>query len=128
MHATGHSVAYQIEDRKTGARLLAAPDVSAITPALAEALVNSDIVLFDGTFWSGNELSRVREGARTAEEMGHLPIREGSLEALRRLPAKYKVYFHINNTNPILEPESAERAEIEGAGMIVGYDGWEIDL
>jgi pyrroloquinoline quinone biosynthesis protein B len=127
-HGTGHSLAYQIEDRKSGARLLIAPDVSAITPELAEGLAASDLVLFDGTFWSSGELRRVREGARTAEEMGHLPINGGSLEPLRKLPARYKAYFHINNTNPILAPGSAERAEVEAAGMIVGYDGLEFAL
>jgi pyrroloquinoline quinone biosynthesis protein B len=121
-------VAYQIEDRKSGARLLIAPDVSAITSELAEGLATSELVLFDGTFWSSDELQRVREGARTAEEMGHLPINGGSLEPLRKLPAKHKAYFHINNTNPILAPGSAERAEVEGAGMIVGYDGLEFTL
>ncbi len=127
-HSTGHSVAYQIKDENTGARLLAAPDVSALTPELMEALDGSDVVLFDGTFWSGDELRRVREGARMAEEMGHLPIQGGSLERLGKSPARHKVYFHINNTNPILAPESVERAEAEKAGMIVGYDGLEFEL
>lgn len=127
-YAAGHSVAYQIESRKSGARLLVAPDVSAVTPELAEALGESDIVLFDGTFWSSDELRQVREGARRAEEMGHLPISGGSLDALRGLPARHKAYFHVNNTNPILAPGSHEREEIEQAGIIVGYDGLEFDL
>jgi len=127
-HATGHSVAYEIEDMKSGARLLVAPDVSAITPELAEALTASDIVLFDGTFWSSGELQQVRDRARTAEEMGHLPINGGSLDPLRESPAVLKAYFHINNTNPILAPGSRERAEVEVAGVIVGYDGLEFEL
>lgn len=127
-HATGHSVAYQIHDQITGARLLAAPDVSAITPELADALADSDIVLFDGTFWSSDELQRIRPGARLAGEMGHLPIHGGSLDPLRALSARHKAYFHINNTNPILAPGSPERLEVEAAGMIVGYDGLEFAL
>jgi pyrroloquinoline quinone biosynthesis protein B len=99
-HATGHSVAYQIEDQKTGARLLVAPDVSAITPELSDALANSHIILING----------------------------GSLAPLRALPASHKAYFHINNTNPILAPGSPERAQVEAAGMIVGYDGLEFAL
>jgi pyrroloquinoline quinone biosynthesis protein B len=127
-HATGHSIAYQIEDRQTRARLLVAPDVSAITPELAEALGNSDIILFDGTFWSSDELSQVRKGARLAQDMGHLPINGGSLPLLRDLPARHKAYFHINNTNPILAPGSPERAQVEAAGMIVGFDGLEFGV
>ena len=127
-YATGHSVAYQIEDRTSDARLLVAPDVGAITTELADALVNSEIVLFDGTFWSSNELREVREGARLAEEMGHLPISGGSLDQLRESPAQYKTYFHINNTNPILAPGSPERVQVEAAGLIVGYDGLEFGI
>lgn len=127
-HTTGHSVAWQVRDRETGACLLAAPDVCAITAELAAALAHSGIVLLDGTFWSSDELQRVREGARRAEEMGHLPISGGSIEPLRALPARHKVYFHINNTNPILAPGSPERAEVENAGIIVGYDGLEFEL
>jgi pyrroloquinoline quinone biosynthesis protein B len=60
--------------------------------------------------------------------MGHLPIKGGSLEPLQRLRARHKAYFHINNTNPILAPGSAERAEVEAAGIIVGYDGLDFAL
>jgi pyrroloquinoline quinone biosynthesis protein B len=129
-HATGHSAAYQIVDKRTGGRMLVAPDVSEVTPELAEALAESDIVLFDGTFWSSGELRRVRAGARLAEEMGHLPIggAGGSLDLLRRLPARHKAYFHINNTNPILAPGTPERAEVESGGVIVGFDGLEFTL
>ena len=126
-HASGHSMAYEIEDRATGARLLVAPDVSAITPPLAEALATAGIVLFDGTFWSGDELQQVRRGGRTAEQMGHLPIRDGTLGPLRELRAKHKAYIHINNTKPILLSGSPERAEVEAAGISVAHDGQEFD-
>jgi pyrroloquinoline quinone biosynthesis protein B len=127
-HASGHSVAWHIHDRRTGARLLAAPDVAAIEPPLAAAIAESDVVLFDGTFWSSDELSHIRAGARAAEQMGHLPINCGSLDALRSAPAAHKVYFHINNTNPILAPGSPERAAVEQAGITVGYDGLEFHV
>jgi pyrroloquinoline quinone biosynthesis protein B len=125
-HPSGHSIAWQIHDRRTGARLLAAPDVAAIDPPLAAAIADSDLILFDGTFWSGDELLHVRPGARTAEEMGHIPI-QASLDTLRASPAGRKVYFHINNTNPILAP-GPERAAVEQAGIMIGYDGLEFDL
>jgi pyrroloquinoline quinone biosynthesis protein B len=124
----GHSVAYQILDRRTGTRVLIAPDVSAIPARLALALQESDAVFFDGTFWSETELRDVKAGARTARAMGHLPIGEGSLAVLRGLPARLKVYLHINNTNPILDPGSWERQEVERAGIRVGEDGLEFTL
>jgi pyrroloquinoline quinone biosynthesis protein B len=108
--------------------LLVAPDAGALTPQLLEALAGSDAVLFDGTFWSGEELSAVRPDAPTAEEMGHVTIKDCSLDLLRKLPARHKIYIHINNTNPVLSPDSAERAAVEAAGIVVGADGLEFEL
>jgi pyrroloquinoline quinone biosynthesis protein B len=34
----------------------------------------------------------------------------------------------MNNTNPVLRPDSAEKAEAEAAGWIIGQDGMEITL
>ena len=123
-----HSVAYQFADERTGGQLLVAPDVASVPPALKEALLEADAVLFDGTFWSANELRPFRSNAPLAEDMGHLPIRGGSLDLLRGLKASRKIYLHINNTNPILAPDSPERAEVEKAGIEVGSDGLEFDL
>lgn len=124
----GHSIAYEITDDRTGGILLAAPDVAAITTGLRDSIERADAILFDGTFWRGNELQEVRPGARTAREMDHLPISEGSLNALREAPAQHKIYLHINNTNPILAAASAERAEVEKASVAVGCDGMEFEL
>jgi pyrroloquinoline quinone biosynthesis protein B len=35
---------------------------------------------------------------------------------------------HINNTNPILLEDSAEREQVVGAGVEVAYDGLEVEL
>jgi pyrroloquinoline quinone biosynthesis protein B len=123
-----HSVAYQIIDRKTGGRLLVAPDVAACNEALTAAMRESDAVLFDGTFWSGDELLRVKAEGRTATEMGHVTIKDFSLSLMRSLSARHKIYIHLNNTNPVLSPDSPERAAVNAAGIVVGYDGLEFDL
>ena len=123
----GHSIAFEITDQ-SGARLLVAPDVAEITPELQRALQEADAVLFDGTFWSADELRRIDPSARTADEMGHLPILDGSLNALGRIPARRKIFTHINNTNPILAQDSPERAAVVAAGLEVGEDGMEFEL
>jgi pyrroloquinoline quinone biosynthesis protein B len=125
--AIGHSVAFQISD-DDGARLLIAPDVAEITSELQHALEESDGVLFDGTFWSDDELRRIHPQARTARQTNHLPIREGSLEVLSKISPRWKVFTHINNSNPILDPGSSERALVEEAGLIVGQDGLTLNL
>ena len=124
----GHSIAYQVWNRQTDKKLLIAPDVAAITGPLDHALRTSHIILFDGTFWSGDELAAVRPGAKAAGEMGHVPIRDGSLPVLAQMAAPTKIYIHLNNTNPILDPSSAERAAVERAGIQVGVDGMELRL
>ena len=122
------SVAYEIVDERTGGRLLVAPDVASITPELLLAMNGADAVLFDGTFWSNHEFQNITGNTRTADDMGHLPIRDGSLNVLRGLKGRIRIYLHINNTNPILAPDSCERAEVENAGLLIGYDGLEFEL
>ena len=122
------SVAFQFSDESSGRFALVAPAVGELTRELSEASVCSDLILFDGTFWSDNELQAARPGARSAREMNHLPILNGSLEFLRQSPARRKIYTHINNTNPILMPGSPERAQLEQAGIEVARDRLEVVL
>jgi pyrroloquinoline quinone biosynthesis protein B len=84
----------------------------------------ADKVLFDGTFWSSDELVQGGLGYARAEEMAHWPIggEQGSLQALSPLRGRL-VYTHINNTNPILLPSSVERSAVESAGFDIAYDG-----
>jgi pyrroloquinoline quinone biosynthesis protein B len=123
-----HSVAYQFMDRRTGGRLLVAPDVCAVTKGLLQALKKSDAVLFDGTFWSKDELKSIKSTAPAADEMGHVTIKDFSLDLLGKLPARHRIYIHLNNTNPVLAEDSPERAAVEGAGITVGQDGLEFEV
>jgi len=122
------SVAYQFRDDSSGATALFAPIVGEVTEQLRDAVAASDVILFDGTFWTDGELATVRPGARTSREMNHLPISDGSLDFLRQSPARRKIFAHINNTNPILMPGSRERAQVEQAGIEIARDGLEIVL
>jgi len=122
------SVAFQFCDDASGRTALFAPSVGSLTEQLRDAVRTSDLVMFDGTFWSDGELGRVRPGARSARQMNHLPINTGSFDLLRQSPARRKIYIHINNTNPVLMPDSPEHAELEQAGIEVARDGLEIVL
>jgi pyrroloquinoline quinone biosynthesis protein B len=120
------SIAFQFRDNSSGATALLAPSVSELTDELRNTVHQSTVVLFDGTFWSDGELSLVRTGARSAREMNHVPISDGSLDFLRQSPAHRKIYTHINNTNPILMPSSRERALVKQSGIEIARDGLEI--
>jgi pyrroloquinoline quinone biosynthesis protein B len=97
---------------------------------LRARLADADALLFDGTFWTDDELIATGIGTRTAREMDHLPISGigGSLEQLAALPCRHKIYTHINNTNPMLLEESPERAAVTRAGLLVGADGLRLTL
>lgn len=88
-----------------------------------------DVVLFDGTFYTEDELVKLGLSKSYARDMAHVPIdgQSGSLARLSTLEAR-RIYTHINNTNPILAPESAERRAVESAGWEIAYDGMEIVL
>jgi pyrroloquinoline quinone biosynthesis protein B len=104
--------------------------VAGPSPELERACADADVVFFDGTFWTSDELIAAGLGTRRAEDMSHWPLSGpgGSLEFLSRLGAKRKIFIHVNNTNPILREGSAERAAVEQSGVEVAFDGLELEL
>ena len=90
----------------------------------------ADCLLVDGTFWRDDDMERAGISPKRAREIGHLPqsCPGGMIEALGGVEKTRKILIHINNTNPILDEESAERRTLEEAGIEVSYDGMEIDL
>jgi pyrroloquinoline quinone biosynthesis protein B len=128
--AAGAVVAVTLRDPATGRRLVYAPGVGALSRALFQACVDAEAVFFDGTFWTDDELRRLGVAAGGASEMGHVPVSgpEGSAEWLAKLPARVKRYVHINNTNPLLDPVSEERAAIRRLGLDVASEGWAVTL
>jgi pyrroloquinoline quinone biosynthesis protein B len=127
----GDNIALSFRDIESGRRALYAPGLAAITASINEALHASQCVMVDGTFWQNDEMIAAGASSKHASELGHLPQSGagGMLEILAKLPptARRKL-IHINNTNPILDEESAERAELAAAGIEVAFDGLEIRL
>jgi pyrroloquinoline quinone biosynthesis protein B len=92
--------------------------VGRITTSVFEGLADADCVMFDGTFWSSDELSAPGFLEKSAEDLAHWPVggERGSLAMLSKLTAPRRVFIHINNTNPMLREDSTERKIIEAAG------------
>ena len=118
-----------VELRVNGARLAYVPGAAAIPTALRERLARADVILFDGTLYTDDEMIGAGTGNKTGRRMGHMPIdgEGGSLATLAGLKAR-RIYCHINNTNPILVVGSPERRKVEAAGWEVAADGMEIVL
>ena len=87
------------------------------------------MLLFDGTVWENDEMIRTGVGEKTGARMGHMSMHGpgGSIEAFSGLRVARKVYVHMNNTNPVLDPASPERAAAEAAGWTIGEDGMELE-
>jgi pyrroloquinoline quinone biosynthesis protein B len=114
----------------SGRNVVYAPAVAAITQSLREWLEKADLLLFDGTFYSDDELTRVRGSGDLAREMGHIPVGgdDGSLRQLASLRIPRKRYIHINNTNPMLNEASSEYRSVREAGWELAEDGWQAIL
>jgi pyrroloquinoline quinone biosynthesis protein B len=113
-----------------GKTVFAAPSLSGQTSDWTKAAASSDLTLIDGTFWSDDELIRTGRSKKTARDMGHLPL-SGPSGLLAQFPAHStgrRVLIHINNTNPILDEDSAEHRVVLDAGFEIAYDGMEFEL
>ena len=108
-----------------------APGLGAMEERVWQAMQAADCVLVDGTFWSDEEMITLGLSRKRARDIGHLPQSGpgGMLEWLERLPAHTRrILIHINNTNPILDEDSAERAVLREHRIEVASDGMEIEL
>jgi pyrroloquinoline quinone biosynthesis protein B len=114
----------------SGRRLAYLSTVGSIDERLMATLDDVDVLLFDGTFWSDDELIQVESGAATAHQMGHLPVggSDGSLHRLAKLRNGKRLFIHLNNTNPMLNESSPEHRAVRDAGWEIAEDGWQFTL
>jgi pyrroloquinoline quinone biosynthesis protein B len=128
--APGEASLGLIVESPSGKRLAYMPAVPQIDEALLKEFESCDVLLFDGTFWSDDELIRIQGSGQTAQQMGHVPVSsaEGSLSKLRGQRRQRKIYVHINNTNPMLNEASPECRQVREAGWEIAEDGCQFDL
>ncbi|HEX6708436.1 MAG TPA: pyrroloquinoline quinone biosynthesis protein PqqB [Albitalea sp.] len=128
--AVGDNIALVVEDLASGERLFYAPGLAHIGDAEREVMAGASCVLVDGTFWTDDEMIAAGLGPHTAADLGHLPQSgvQGMVAALAPLSAPRKVLIHINNSNPILDEDSAQHRELRRHGVEVAHDGMEIEL
>lgn len=127
----GDNIALVITDDVTGRSVVYAPGLGGIDDRVWRAMSTAACVMVDGTFWTDDEMIRLGVSKKRARDIGHLPQSgpDGMLSALERLaPGTRKVLIHINNTNPILDEDSPQAAELQRRGVEVAWDGMEIEL
>lgn len=94
-------------------------------PSLEERLGGIDVALLDGTFYSLDELP-----GRDVASIGHPRIAD-TVARLAPLVAGGDLavlFFHLNHSNPAVDPASEAAAAVRAAGMAVAREGWEVGL
>ncbi|WP_326836359.1 pyrroloquinoline quinone biosynthesis protein PqqB [Amycolatopsis rhabdoformis] len=126
----GRVVGYRLTDERSGGRLVYLPGMQALTPRLCAEIMGCECLLIDGTCWRDDELVRLGLAGKTAHEMGHLPVDgpDGTLARLPSLDIGRVIFVHLNNTNPLLLEDTAERHLVEAAGLEVAVDGLEVEV
>jgi pyrroloquinoline quinone biosynthesis protein B len=128
--AEGDTVGVRMSAANGGGVAHYVPGCAAVSQAVKDRVFGAEVVLFDGTVFTDNEMAEAGVGDKTGQRMGHLAIsgEDGSAAALNDVKLGRRIYIHINNTNPILDARSKARRFVEAAGWEVAYDGMEIRL
>jgi len=111
----------------SGKRVAYVPAIDSLSDVLLKKIRHTDLLLFDGTFWSDDELRRVQGDGETAHQMGHMPVQE-TMRLLQNIEVRCKMFIHLNNTNPMLNEESPEYKAVRKAGWEVAEDNWQLEL
>ena len=126
----GDTLGLRIRDKATGKFFYFLAACADVTDDLKSRLAGAPLVFFDGTVWRDDELILAGLGNKTGQGMGHIAMSgdTGAIAALSGLGIDRKMFLHINNSNPALLHDSAERKAAERAGWQIPADGTEIAL
>jgi pyrroloquinoline quinone biosynthesis protein B len=126
----GDTLGLRIADRASGKYFYCVAACARVTDELKSRLAGAPLVFFDGTVWRDDELIAAGLGNKTGQGMGHISMSgsHGAIESLAGLEIGRKVFLHINNSNPALLKDSAERKMAEQAGWQIPTDGTEITI
>lgn len=126
--ADGTTVAAMISDGRR--RIFYIPGCAAMPDWLKSRLEGADILFFDGTLWTDDEMLRAGVGTKTGQRMGHMSVSGpgGAIASLADVAIGQRIFVHINNSNPILLADSPERAQAQAARWTVAFDGMRMTL
>lgn len=127
---SGDTLGLRISDKRSGKHLYFLAACAVLTPELKKRLQGAPLIFFDGTLWRDDELIAAGLGTKTGQRMGHMAMsgEDGAIAAFADLGIARKIFLHINNSNPVLLPGSAERQAAERAGWQIPSDGAEITI
>jgi pyrroloquinoline quinone biosynthesis protein B len=126
----GDTLGLRIEDKSTGKSFYFVAACAQVDENLKARLAGAPLIFFDGTVWRDDELVAAGLGTKTGQAMGHISMsgENGAIAAMADLDIDRKIFLHINNSNPALLQDSAERKTAERAGWEIPADGMELTL
>jgi len=92
---------------------------------LADTVAALDVALLDASFWSLDELP-----GRSIDDLPH-PLMSQTMDRLQGVVDRGDaevVLTHLNNSNPALDPDGPERAEVERRGFVLAREGMRFGL
>ena len=126
----GDTLGLRVRDKATNKHFYFIAACAHVSDGLKSRLAGAPLLFFDGTVWRDDELVAAGLGTKTGQGMGHIAMSgdKGAIESLKGLDIDRKMFLHINNSNPVLLRDSAERKTAERAGWHIPADGTEITL
>ena len=115
------TVAWQVRGPRTS--LLYAPDMDVLDDATVNLIGGVDIALVDGTFFSADEIPDLMRTVPHPPVSGTIDALRGAIEAGTRV-----IFTHLNHTNPLCNPDSAESALVRDRGFEVAAEGLTIEI
>jgi pyrroloquinoline quinone biosynthesis protein B len=92
---------------------------------VVEAVKTVDVALLDGTFWSMDELP-----GRALEDVPH-PLMTRTMDVLQGVVDRRDsrvLFTHLNNTNPALDENGPQQAEVTRRGFEIAREGMHFSL
>lgn len=126
----GDTLGLEVRDLATSRTFFFIAACADVTPALKGRMDGAALVFFDGTLWQDDEMIAAGLGQKTGQRMGHIAMSgdRGAIAALADIEIGRRIFLHVNNSNPVLLPDSPERRVAEKAGWEIASDGMEITL
>jgi pyrroloquinoline quinone biosynthesis protein B len=126
----GDTLGLRVGHKATGKHFYFLAACAGVTDDLKSRLAGAPLIFFDGTVWRDDELIAAGLGNKTGQSMGHIAMSgdHGAIQSLAGLDIGRKIFLHINNSNPALLHDSAEREIVERAGWQIPAGGTEIVL
>ncbi len=126
----GDVVGLKLTETASGRFACYIPGCASVDGRLKDWIAGASVLLFDGTLYDDEEMLRQGLLQKTGHRMGHISMSgdDGSVAQLADANVERRIFIHINNSNPVLREDSAERRAVEAAGWTVSEDGMEIRL